>query len=113
MPAPSAGAVPVPASLVARLLDRFREQPDAVAVDTTATVDAADTLDAAGASLSYGALDRASALLAARLRALGVRPGDLVGLLTEPGADTVVGVVGILRAGQAGSRSTRSIPSHA
>ncbi|MFF3897133.1 amino acid adenylation domain-containing protein [Streptomyces sp. NPDC001812] len=97
-PSPDAGAVrpvpsPAPASLVARLLDRFREQPDAVAVDTTATV------DAAGASLSYGALDRASALLAARLRALGVRPGDLVGLLTEPGADTVVGVVGILRAG--------------
>ncbi|CAM5559825.1 hybrid non-ribosomal peptide synthetase/type I polyketide synthase [Streptomyces hirsutus] len=37
--------------------------------------------------------------LAARLHARGVRPGDLVGLLTEPGADTVVGVVGILRAG--------------
>ncbi|MGW5215778.1 amino acid adenylation domain-containing protein [Streptomyces sp. NPDC004051] len=91
-PSPDAGAVrpapsPVPSSLVARLLDRFRERPDAVAVD------------AVGASLDYGTLDRASALLAARLRALGVRPGDLVGLLTEPGADTVVGVVGILRAG--------------
>ncbi|WP_371103135.1 amino acid adenylation domain-containing protein, partial [Streptomyces sp. PU_AKi4] len=51
------------------------------------------------ASLTYGELDRASAALAARLRAHGVRPGDLVGLLTEPGADTVVGVVGVLRAG--------------
>uniref|UniRef100_UPI000E6A3724 non-ribosomal peptide synthetase n=1 Tax=Streptomyces europaeiscabiei TaxID=146819 RepID=UPI000E6A3724 len=42
----------------------------------------------------------ASAALDARLRAHGVRPGDLVGLLTEPGGtDTVTGVVGILRAG--------------
>ncbi|MEU9351391.1 amino acid adenylation domain-containing protein [Streptomyces griseoloalbus] len=73
--------------LVARLLDRFRARPGALAVD------------AGEASLTYGALDRASALLAGRLRALGVGQGDLVGLLTEPGADTVVGVVGILRAG--------------
>ncbi|CAL9352996.1 D-alanine--D-alanyl carrier protein ligase [Streptomyces sp. enrichment culture] len=73
--------------LVARLLDRFRVRADAVAVD------------AGDASLTYRALDRASGLLAARLRALGVGPGDLVGLLTERGADTVVGVVGILRAG--------------
>ncbi|MBL3668245.1 amino acid adenylation domain-containing protein [Streptomyces sp. M2CJ-2] len=101
-PPPDADAVrsvpsPVPSPLVARLLDRFRDRPDADAVDATGGT--ADAVDAAGASLSYGALDRASALLAARLRALGVRPGDLVGLLTEPGADTVVGVVGILRAG--------------
>ncbi|GGQ06476.1 hypothetical protein GCM10010266_32450 [Streptomyces griseomycini] len=73
--------------LVTRLLDRFRARADAVAVD------------AGDASLTYRALDRASGLLAARLRALGVGPGDLVGLLTERGADTVVGVVGILRAG--------------
>ncbi|GGV73332.1 hypothetical protein GCM10010294_35390 [Streptomyces griseoloalbus] len=73
--------------LAARLLDRFRARPGAIAVD------------AGEVSLTYGALDRASALLAARLRALGVGRGDLVGLLTEPGADTVVGVVGILRAG--------------
>ncbi|MFI2511136.1 amino acid adenylation domain-containing protein [Streptomyces sp. NPDC018972] len=73
--------------LVTRLLDRFRTRSGAIAVD------------AGDASLTYGALDRASAALTARLRADGVRPGDLVGLLTEPGADTVVGVVGILRAG--------------
>ncbi|MEZ3180693.1 amino acid adenylation domain-containing protein [Streptomyces pimonensis] len=85
-PAPSAppgGRLP----LVARLLDRFRACPGATAVDAGET------------SLTYGELDRASAALAARLRAHGVRPGDLAGLLTEPGADTVVGVVGILRAG--------------
>lgn len=88
----SAEPVPSPRSdghvpLVTRLLDRFRARSGSIAVD------------AGEASLSYGALDRASAALAARLRAHGVRPGDLVGLLTEPGADTVVGVVGILRAG--------------
>lgn len=74
-------------SLVARLLDQFRATPTATAVDAGST------------TLTYAAVDHASALLAARLRTLGVRPGDLVGLLTEPGPDTVVGVVGILRAG--------------
>ncbi|MFI8858547.1 amino acid adenylation domain-containing protein [Streptomyces prasinus] len=95
MPSPSVrgdGSVP----LVARLLDRFRAVPDAVAVDA---VGAAGTFGSADASLTYRALDHASARLAARLHARGVRPGDLVGLLTEPGPDTVVGVVGILRAG--------------
>ncbi|MGA4845128.1 amino acid adenylation domain-containing protein [Streptomyces sp. G5(2025)] len=73
--------------LVARLLGQFRATPHATAVDTD------------GAELTYEALARASGRLAARLRALGVRPGHLVGLLTEPGPDTVIGVVGILRAG--------------
>ncbi|GAB2803127.1 hypothetical protein GCM10027073_39440 [Streptomyces chlorus] len=106
-PSPDTGSAPAPAPvvpsssvrddgsvpLVARLIDRFRATPGAIAVD------AADAVDTADASLTYGALDHASARLAARLHARGVRPGDLVGLLTEPGADTVVGVVGILRAG--------------
>ncbi|MFF5007153.1 amino acid adenylation domain-containing protein [Streptomyces phaeochromogenes] len=73
--------------LAARLVDRFRATPTAMAVDDGTT------------TLTYADLDHASALLAARLRGLGVRPGDLVGLLTEPGPDTVIGVVGILRAG--------------
>ncbi|MFC5673252.1 amino acid adenylation domain-containing protein [Streptomyces incanus] len=109
-PSPDTGPAPAPAPvvpsssvrddgsvpLVARLLDRFRATPGAIAVDAVAAADAVDTADA---SLTYRALDQASARLAARLHARGVRPGDLVGLLTEPGADTVVGVVGILRAG--------------
>ncbi|MFE6176877.1 amino acid adenylation domain-containing protein [Streptomyces sp. NPDC056464] len=70
-----------------RLWARFRATPTAVAVNT------------GSATLTYAELDAASASLATRLRANGVRPGDLVGLLTEPGPDTVVGVVGILRAG--------------
>ncbi|MFE0918959.1 amino acid adenylation domain-containing protein [Streptomyces nigra] len=73
--------------IVARLLARFRATPDAVAVDTGAT------------TLTYAALDTASAALAARLRAHGVRRGDLVGLLVEQGPDVVTGIVGILRAG--------------
>ena len=89
---PPAGPAPSPrtggaGSLVDRLLETFRTRSGATAVD------------AGEASLTYGALDRASAALAARLRAHGVRRGDLVGLLTEPGPDTVVGVVGVLRAG--------------
>ncbi|MFI9587557.1 amino acid adenylation domain-containing protein [Streptomyces sp. NPDC052236] len=79
-----------PVSVAERLYDRFRATPYAVAIDTGTT------------TMTYGALDRASAGLAARLRAQGVAAGDLVGLLTEPGVDTVdtvVGVVGILRAG--------------
>ncbi|MGW4755156.1 amino acid adenylation domain-containing protein [Streptomyces chartreusis] len=73
--------------IIDRLCAQFRATPAAIAVNT-----GHDTL-------TYAELDTASAALATRLRAGGVRPGDLVGLLTEPGADTVAGVVGILRAG--------------
>ncbi|MFJ6614791.1 amino acid adenylation domain-containing protein [Streptomyces sp. NPDC091289] len=75
------------ATLVRRLVERFRATPDAVAVDT------------GDATLTYAELDRASHALAASLPARGVTPGSLVGLLTEPGADTVVAVVAALRAG--------------
>ncbi|MFJ2442877.1 amino acid adenylation domain-containing protein [Streptomyces sp. NPDC087658] len=83
-----------------RLGDRFRATPDAVAVDTGGgSGTGIGAGGGTGATLTYAALDRASAALAARLRSRGVSAGDLVGLLTEQGADTVVGVVGILRAG--------------
>ncbi|MFF3846536.1 amino acid adenylation domain-containing protein [Streptomyces sp. NPDC002328] len=75
------------ATVVGRVLDRFRAAPEAVAVDDGRT------------TLTYRELDTASHALARRLRARGVRHGDLVGLLTSPGPDTVVAVVGILRAG--------------
>ncbi|MFB7369836.1 amino acid adenylation domain-containing protein [Streptomyces sp. NPDC056222] len=102
-PAETAAAVPVPVGpmpvparepsdvrtdIVARLRAQFRATPDAVAVES-----------GDGDVLTYAELDRASGALASRLRAHGVGPGELVGLLTEPGGDTVVGVVGILRAG--------------
>ncbi|MEU2069593.1 amino acid adenylation domain-containing protein [Streptomyces anulatus] len=75
------------ATIVRRLVERFRAAPDAVAVDTGA------------ATLTYAELDRASHALATSLLTRGVTPGSLVGLLTEPGADTVVSVVAALRAG--------------
>ncbi|MFF9909200.1 amino acid adenylation domain-containing protein [Streptomyces sp. NPDC013457] len=89
---PLAPPLSVPAleasDIVARLLAQFGATPDLVAVDT-----------GEGPVLTYAELDRASGALADRLRADGVAPGDLVGLLTEQGADAVAGVVGILRAG--------------
>ncbi|MEU9984067.1 amino acid adenylation domain-containing protein [Streptomyces sp. NPDC050856] len=84
---PRAAATAASPGIVDRLCARFLTDAGRTAVDSGAT------------TMSYAALDRASAALAARLRARGVGPGDLVGLLTEPGADTVVGVVGILRSG--------------
>ncbi|WP_435975351.1 amino acid adenylation domain-containing protein [Streptomyces sp. Qhu_M48] len=87
VPVPLGGPSGVRPDIVDRLRAQFRATPDVVAVDTGDGV------------LTYADLDRASGALAARLRTRGVVPGDLVGLLTAPGADTVVGVVGILRAG--------------
>ncbi|MET9928269.1 MULTISPECIES: amino acid adenylation domain-containing protein [unclassified Streptomyces] len=85
--AEATGAATEYATIVERLLARFRAAPDAVAVDTRT------------GSLTYAELDRASEALAARLVAHGVTPGSLVGLLTEPGANAIVSVVAVLRAG--------------
>ncbi|MES1245675.1 MAG: non-ribosomal peptide synthase/polyketide synthase, partial [Acidobacteriota bacterium] len=52
-------------------------------------------------SLSYGELERRSALLARRLAGLGVGPEARVGLLTEPSIERIVGLLGVLRAGAA------------
>ncbi|WP_412543323.1 amino acid adenylation domain-containing protein [Longispora sp. K20-0274] len=75
------------------LTDLFRQvraaRPDAPAVtDDTRT-------------LSYRQLDEAADRLAARLRALGVGPGDLVGLGTGRTVDSPVAILAILRAGAA------------
>jgi len=77
------------ATIAGRLLAQFRATPDAVAIDTGMGM----------GTLTYAELDRASHALAARLLARGVTPGSMVGLLTEPGADAVVSVVAVLRAG--------------
>ncbi|MCW2246953.1 amino acid adenylation domain-containing protein [Azospirillum fermentarium] len=52
-------------------------------------------------TLSYGALDRRSGRFAHRLSALGVGPGDRVGLVAERGPGLFVALVGILKAGAA------------
>ncbi|WP_059006311.1 amino acid adenylation domain-containing protein [Streptomyces specialis] len=54
-----------------------------------------------GRSLTYRQLDRRADTVAARLRALGHGPGSLVGLCVARGADLVVGMLGVLKAGAA------------
>ncbi|MCX7890250.1 MAG: amino acid adenylation domain-containing protein, partial [Rhodobacteraceae bacterium] len=76
-------------TLVARFEDMARRSPDSPA------------LSFMGESLSYDALNRRANRLAHRLRALGVKRGQLVGLHTHRNADVVVGILGILKAGGA------------
>ncbi|MEO6082563.1 MAG: non-ribosomal peptide synthetase [Umezawaea sp.] len=75
------------------VLDRFRR---AVAVHPgrTAVVDSAHRID-------FAELDRLTAQLAARLRARGVRRGDLVGISMTRGSALVVAFLAVWRAGAA------------
>ncbi|MDF3299499.1 non-ribosomal peptide synthetase [Streptomyces tropicalis] len=50
---------------------------------------------------TYGELDAHSGRLAARLAALGVRPGDTVAVLLDRSADLVAACLGVLKAGAA------------
>ncbi|MEV6813078.1 amino acid adenylation domain-containing protein [Micromonospora sp. NPDC051296] len=52
-------------------------------------------------TVTYRDLDRAADRVAELLAAHGVRPGQHVGMLTAPGPESVIAVVGILRAGAA------------
>jgi amino acid adenylation domain-containing protein len=52
-----------------------------------------------GRSVTYGEMDARSARLAARLRRAGVGPESLVGIFAEEGVESLVGVLGVLRAG--------------
>ncbi|HEX8273226.1 MAG TPA: amino acid adenylation domain-containing protein, partial [Longimicrobiaceae bacterium] len=54
-----------------------------------------------GDTVRYGELDRRADAIARRLRAAGVGPEVRVGILAEPGAALVAGVLGILKAGAA------------
>jgi len=54
-----------------------------------------------GVRLTYSELDRRAEQLAARLIALGVRPGDRVGLFLTRSAQMVVGILAVLKAGAA------------
>ncbi|MES1241663.1 MAG: amino acid adenylation domain-containing protein [Acidobacteriota bacterium] len=54
-----------------------------------------------GRTTSYGELDAQANRLARRLRGLGLRLDDLVGICLEPSPDLMVAVLGILKAGGA------------
>ena len=87
-----AGRATTPAaetSVAQRIRAQCRRTPEAVAVE------------AADITLTYAQLDQSAHRLAARLRRHGIEPTDRVALLTSPGPDTVVGLLGVLHAGAA------------
>ncbi|HSE95623.1 MAG TPA: AMP-binding protein, partial [Methylomirabilota bacterium] len=81
--------------LFSLLDDSAARHPDKVAVEEGSVTD-----PAVGA-ITYGELARLSRLAADRLRRLGVRPGDRVGLYLRKSVDGVAAIFGALRAGAA------------
>ncbi|AEI67903.1 non-ribosomal peptide synthetase [Corallococcus macrosporus] len=86
---PELKAFPGTDTLHGRFEAQVRQRPDAIAV-------VAD-----GARLTYAELDRRANQLAHALLARGVQPEGLVGLCVERSLATVVGILGILKAGAA------------
>lgn len=72
-----------------RIVEQCKRTPQALALWTPHT------------TLSYGELDRQSNQLAHQLRAQGVGPGSLVGLMLQRGPHLLVALLGILKAGGA------------
>jgi amino acid adenylation domain-containing protein len=81
--------LPVRRTIPQPFLDRVAEAPTAPAVLTGA------------GSLDYAGFAARAAAVAARLRAAGVRPGDVVGLCARRSAGMLAGIHGILLAGAA------------
>src|SRR5665213_2126865 len=79
----------VPSTLVARFAEQAARAPGAIAVRSGAR------------ALTYGELDDRSGLLAAHLAAVGVGPGDRVGVFCDRSVDLMVTLVGVMRAGAA------------
>ncbi|HYR11627.1 MAG TPA: amino acid adenylation domain-containing protein, partial [Longimicrobium sp.] len=82
-------ADPVVVSIPQRIAEQARRAPDAPAAEFR------------DGTLTYAELDARASRIARRLAALGVRPGDVVGLAAGPSAQMVAALVGILRAGAA------------
>ena len=57
--------------------------------------------DAEGESLSYGALEADSRLLAQHLKSLGIGPGDVIGICMSRSPRLIVAVLAVLRSGAA------------
>jgi amino acid adenylation domain-containing protein len=85
----TATAYPREATLASLFEEQARRTPGALAVV------------GGGEDLTYAEVSRRAGRLAARLRSLGVRHGDLTGLCVERSVAMVVGMVGILKAGAA------------
>ncbi|MFI2187673.1 non-ribosomal peptide synthetase [Streptomyces sioyaensis] len=79
--------MPTDGTLHGRFLEQAAKNPEATAVFADAGV------------MTYGELDRQSALLAERLVAEGARPGVAIGLCAERTPSLLVGLLGILRSG--------------
>ncbi|WP_204015055.1 non-ribosomal peptide synthetase, partial [Virgisporangium aurantiacum] len=75
-----------------------RLTPEIVTDQATRTPHAPAVIAADG-TLTYGGLDRRANQLAQRLRALGVAYESVVGVCLEPGLDTAVAFLGVLKAG--------------
>jgi len=87
--APPAATFATAATLHARFAEQAARAPGAIAVTF------------GDEAVTYSELERRSGRLASHLRAAGVGAGDRVGLCLERSAATVVGILGILRAGAA------------
>ena len=51
--------------------------------------------------LTYGELNQKANVIAHKLRDLGVKPGDFVGIITERSLEMVIGIYGIIKSGSA------------
>ncbi|HWK90397.1 MAG TPA: amino acid adenylation domain-containing protein, partial [Longimicrobium sp.] len=85
----ASAARPVADTLHGRFAARAARSPDAIA------------LTFEGQALTYRALDERANRLARHLRGLGAGPDVLVGLCVERSLETVIGILGILKAGAA------------
>ncbi|MFE7311400.1 amino acid adenylation domain-containing protein, partial [Streptomyces sp. NPDC057546] len=75
--------------------------PALFAAQRTRTPDAPAVIGADGSVVTYAGLGARAALFATRLHALGVRPGDFVGVCLRRGPDLVAGLLGVWLAGGA------------
>ncbi|MER8267177.1 amino acid adenylation domain-containing protein [Streptomyces griseus] len=72
---------------------------DLIAARTARTPDAIAVLDLAAAPLTYRDLDRGSSAVARHLREAGIRSEDPVALTLPAGADAIIAILGVLKAG--------------
>jgi non-ribosomal peptide synthetase component F len=91
-----------------QLLEEWNDTGAGPAADVLAPFDeqaaarpGAEALSAGDRRVTYGELDRWANRLAHRLRALGVGPDTVVGLLADRSVELAVGLLGILKAGGA------------